>query len=134
MFVPLGRPSVDDLCVVLQDQSNQPLRLKVLESPPGQRRSDLEPLGHHGGRDELVAGHLLAEFVVGGLVEQGEVVQFVTHFPLRPFLRGGKICTLSHRHSCDRLTFAMLFITSMDGVVGTRGGTSNGMCKSQIVT
>ena len=37
----------------------------------------LQPLGDDGGCDELVGGDLLIQLVIGALVKQHQVVQFV---------------------------------------------------------
>ena len=59
---------------------------KLLESSASQRSADLQSLGDDRRSDQLVAGHFLHELVVGGLVEQDQVVQFITCLSLRPFL------------------------------------------------
>ena len=37
----------------------------------------LQPLGYDGGSDELVGGDFLVQLVIGALVKQNQVVQFV---------------------------------------------------------
>jgi len=59
---------------------------QLLEGCPGQGASNLQPLRDNCRRDELVVGHFFAQFVIGGLVKQDEVVQLVSHFPLGPLL------------------------------------------------
>lgn len=60
---------------------------QLVECLAGQGAAHLKPLRDHRGCDELVAGHLLQELVVRGLVEQHQVVQLVTHFSLGPLLQ-----------------------------------------------
>lgn len=59
---------------------------QFLQSVPGQGAADLQPLGHDGGRDEFVVGNLFVQLVVGGLVEEHQVVELVPHFSLGPLL------------------------------------------------
>jgi hypothetical protein len=59
---------------------------ELLEGDLGERGSDLETLGHDRRGDQLVAGHLLQELVIGSLVEEDQVVQLVTGLSFRPLL------------------------------------------------
>lgn len=59
---------------------------QLLEGVSGQRPADLQPLGHDGGGDELVVGDLFVQLVIGGLVEEHQVVELVPHLPLGPLL------------------------------------------------
>lgn len=53
---------------------------------PCQGASDLQPLRHHCWRYQLVVGHLFVQFVIGGLVEEDQVIELVPHFSLGPLL------------------------------------------------
>ena len=53
---------------------------------PGQGAAHLKALAHDGGRDQLVRGNLLQELVVGGLVEENQVVKLVPGLALGPLL------------------------------------------------
>lgn len=75
------------MSVVFEHLAYVTLGLQLDEGPSGERRANLEPLGDDRRRDQLVAGHLLVELVVGRLVKEGQVVEFVTHLSLGPFLR-----------------------------------------------
>ena len=57
------------------------------ECGAGQRSADLQTLTDHRGRDQLVGRHLLVELVIGGLVEQHQVVELVTDLSLGPLLQ-----------------------------------------------
>lgn len=59
---------------------------QFLQSVPGQGAADLQPLGHDGGRDEFVVGNLFVQLVVGGLIEEHQVVELIPHFSLGPLL------------------------------------------------
>ena len=87
MFVSLGCPGVDDLAVVFEDQFHHSLGQHLLQRPPSERRPYLQSLRDHCRCDELVVGDLLVELVVGALVEQTEIVEFVPHFSLGPLLQ-----------------------------------------------
>lgn len=63
---------------------------QFLESVPGQRATDLQPLGHDGGGDEFVVGNFFVQLVVGRLVEEDQVVELVPHFSLGPLLLRNK--------------------------------------------
>ena len=60
--------------------------LEFDEGFPGQRSSDLQPLGDDGRGDQLVGWHLFQEFVISGLVEEDQVVQLVPGLSLGPLL------------------------------------------------
>lgn len=62
---------------------------QLLEGIPGQRATDLQPLRHNGRGDEFVVGNFLVQLVVGGLVEEDQVVELVPHFSLGPLLLRG---------------------------------------------
>lgn len=86
---------------------------QFLQSVPGQRAADLQPLGHNGGRDEFVVGNLFVQLVIGGLVEEHQVVELIPHFSLGPLLLRVKEARLARRWSwlksrwwfCPGLTF-----------------------------
>ena len=59
---------------------------QLLEGVPGQRATDLQPLWHNSGRDELVVGNFFVQLVVGSLVEEHQVVELIPHFSLGPLL------------------------------------------------
>ena len=63
---------------------------KFLEGIPGQRASDLESLRHYCWRDELVVGHFFVQLLVGGLVEEHQVVELISNFSLGPLLLRGR--------------------------------------------
>ncbi len=86
LLLVLGDPGVDGLRVVLHHLSDESLLRQLLEGLPGQRAPHLEPLGHDGRRDQLVGGHLLQQLVVGGLVEEHQVVELVPGLSLGPLL------------------------------------------------
>lgn len=68
---------------------------QFLQSVPGQGAADLQPLGHDGGRDEFVVGNLFVQLVVGGLVEEHQVVKLIPHFSLGPLLLSVKEARLA---------------------------------------
>ena len=82
----LGDPGVDELCPVLHHLADQTLLAELVQRLPGQRAAHLEPLAHDGRRDQLVGGHLLQQLVVGGLVEEDQVVELVPGLSLGPLL------------------------------------------------
>ena len=57
------------------------------ERCPGQGSADLQALTDHRGRDQLVWRNLLVKLVIGGLVEQHQVVELVTDLSLGPLLQ-----------------------------------------------
>ena len=59
---------------------------QLLEGIPGQRATDLQPLRHNSGCDELVVGNFFVQLVVGSLVEEHQVVELIPHFSLGPLL------------------------------------------------
>lgn len=59
---------------------------QFLEGVPGQRATDLQPLRHDGGCDELVVGDFFVQLVVGCLVEEDQVVELIPHLSLGPLL------------------------------------------------
>lgn len=59
---------------------------QFLESIPGQGATDLQPLWHDSRGDELVIGNFFVQLVVGGLVEEHQVVELIPHFSLGPLL------------------------------------------------
>lgn len=66
---------------------------QLLEGVPGQRATDLQPLWHNSGCDELVVGNFFVQLVVGSLVEEHQVVELIPHFSLGPLLlRFKEIC------------------------------------------
>ena len=68
------------------DLLDQALVQQLLQSLPGQRPPQLEPLTHDGRGDEFVGWHLLQQLLVGGLVEQHGVVQLVPGLAFGPLL------------------------------------------------
>lgn len=67
------------------------------ERRPGQGASDLQPLGHHGRRDELVVRNFFVQLVVRRLVEEDQVVQLVPHLPFGPLLLQTKTTRVKHQ-------------------------------------
>lgn len=59
---------------------------QLLEGVPCQRATDLQPLRHNSGGDELVVGNFFVQLVVGRLVEEDQVVELIPHFSLGPLL------------------------------------------------
>lgn len=59
---------------------------QLLESVPGQRATDLQPLRHNSWGDELVVGDLFVQLLVGRLVEEYQVVELVPDLSLGPLL------------------------------------------------
>lgn len=59
---------------------------QLQQGSPGQRAPDLQPLRYHSGCDELVVGNFFVQFVIGGLVEEDQVVQLVPHLSFGPLL------------------------------------------------
>ena len=55
---------------------------QFLESSTSQRSSHFQTFGNNRWRNQLVAGHFLEQLVVGGLVEEDQVVQFVAGLSL----------------------------------------------------
>merc|ERR1719309_553937 len=82
-------PGVDHLRTVSDNLLDLALLLEFDESFPGERAPDLQPLGDDGRSDELVSGHLLQQLLVGGLVEEDQVVQLVPGLSLGPLLLFG---------------------------------------------
>lgn len=56
------------------------------EGRPGQGASDLQPLGHHGRRDELVVRDFFVQLVISRLVEEDQVVELVPDLSFGPLL------------------------------------------------
>lgn len=68
---------------------------QFLEGVPGQGATDLQPLRHNSRGDELVIGNFFVQLVVGGLVEEDQVVELIPHFSLGPLLlRINKMCSI----------------------------------------
>lgn len=68
---------------------------QFLEGVPGQGAADLQPLRHNSRGDELVVGNFFVQLVVGGLVEEDQVVELIPHFSLGPLLlRINKMCSI----------------------------------------
>jgi len=88
-------PGVDHLGAVSDNLLDFTLLLEFDESFPGERPPDLQPLGDDGRSDEFVSGNLFQQFVVGGLVEEDQVVQLVPGLSLRPLLLLGLAATSS---------------------------------------
>lgn len=53
---------------------------------PGQGASDLQPLRHHSGGDELVVRDFFVQLVISRLVEEDQVVELVPHLSFGPLL------------------------------------------------
>ena len=66
----LGVAGVDDLGVVLVDESDESLRLQLLQGKPRQRTANLQPLRDDGRGDQLIRGNLFVQFVVGRCKER----------------------------------------------------------------
>merc|ERR1719447_1071520 len=79
-------PGVDHLRTVSDNLLDLTLLLEFDESLPGQGSPDLQSLGDDGRSDEFVGGHLLQQLVVGGLVEEDQVIQLVPGLSLGPLL------------------------------------------------
>ena len=105
---------------MLDDLADQALLQKLGQGLPGQGASDLHPLAHDGGGDELVGGHLFQEFVVGGLVEENQVVQLVPGFSLGPLLLLGLAAASS-----------LLLLGGFGGLLGVLLGVLFGSLKYQ---
>ena len=111
----LGDPGVDELCPVLHHLADQTLLAELVQRLPGQRAAHLEPLAHDGRRDELVGGDLLQQLVVGGLVEEDQVVELVPGLALGPLLllglsaAGPVLGPLAHDGRGDQLVGGHLF-------------------------
>ena len=82
----LGDPRVDELSAVLDHLPDEALLAELVEGLAGERPAHLQPLTHDGRGDELVGGHLFQELVVGGLVEEDQVVELVPGLSLGPLL------------------------------------------------
>merc|ERR1719239_513634 len=86
LFLISDHPGVDHLGAVRDNLLDQALLHQLNKSPPGEGPTNLQPLGYDGGSDELVGGDFLVQLVIGALVKQNQVVQFVPGLSLRPLL------------------------------------------------
>merc|ERR1739838_416281 len=85
-FSRLGVARVDDLRVMSDDALDQALLLQLLEGEAGETPADLQPLRDDGRSDQLVGRNFFHELFHGGLVEEDQVVEFVSDFSLGPLL------------------------------------------------
>ena len=85
-----------------------------------QAQSHLQSLWHNSWCDELVSGHLLVQLVIGGLVKQNQVVQFVTHLPLQPLLQteGWRKVRFTTAYEGTTITHLLLHLPAFRGLVG----------------
>ena len=62
---------------------------ELVDGTAGERAVDLQTLGNDRGGDQLVGGDFLEELLIGGLIEEDQVVQLLLRLSLRPLLLGG---------------------------------------------
>jgi len=90
---------VDNLGGVDDDWSDLALGCESAKAELGERGLDLHSLGSNTGGDDLVAGDLLVELVEGGLVEERQVNELITHLTLAPLF----LLTLTTAHGSSGL-------------------------------
>ncbi len=86
-LVSLGSTGVNFQCMMLQDGLDETFGLQVGQCSACQGGPDLQSFTDDCRGDEFVAGHFLLQLVVRGLVKQSQIIQLVSHFSLRPFLK-----------------------------------------------
>ena len=76
LILPLnvGSTSVNQLGRMLRHHTDLILGHEFLDGHASQGAVDVQTLGEHGGRDQLVLGRFLVQLLVRVLVEQNEVV------------------------------------------------------------
>lgn len=73
---------VDQLRVMRDHRLDEALLQQLVDRSLGQRTANLQTLAQDGRCDEFVARHFLRQLIVGGLIEQHQVVELVTNFAL----------------------------------------------------
>merc|ERR1719382_981640 len=82
----LGHSGVDNLTPVSRHKLDQSLLRQLIQSSLGKRSSNLQSLRDNAGCDQFVRRNLLVQLVVGVLIKQNQIVQFVPRFSLGPLL------------------------------------------------
>merc|ERR1719400_1839075 len=124
-LVVLGDPGEDQLASVLNHLLDQAFLAQFVKGTTSQRPANLQPFADNSWSDEFVGGNLLVQFVVGGLVKENKIVQFVPGFSLRPLLLFG------FPTSSPFFLFRGLggsFASSLGVLLGTHDGIS---CRSE---
>jgi hypothetical protein len=80
--------TVDDLSVMARDSLDQTLSFELTDSNTSQRTVQLETINQNRLRDELVGRNFLEQTVIGGLIEDNQVVRLVLDLLGRPLLLG----------------------------------------------
>lgn len=88
-YLRRASPGVDGLSGVSGNLTDETLGHELVDGTAGERAVDLQTLGNDRGGDQLVGGDFLEELLIGGLIEEDQVVQLLLRLSLRPLLLGG---------------------------------------------